>query len=81
MGTCPPKSFEFYTPIAEWDGRYLTNDGQTVKKADAIWLADALERSLGDISDSLVARTEQQVNITPMGLGLRPAPCHDRQVS
>ena len=51
MGTCPPEGFEFYTPIAEWDGRYLTNDGQTVKKTDAIWLADALEKSLGDIPD------------------------------
>lgn len=33
MGTCPPSNFDFYTPIAEWDGRYLTNDGQTVCRA------------------------------------------------
>jgi hypothetical protein len=38
--------------MAEWDGRYLTNDGQTVKKADALWIADALENSLDHIPDS-----------------------------
>jgi hypothetical protein len=51
MGTCPPPNFDFYTPIAEWDGRYLTNDGQTVKRVDAFWIADALEKSLNDIAD------------------------------
>jgi len=51
-GTHPPPKVDFYKPIAEWDGRYLTNDGQTVRKADALWLADALEKSLGDISDA-----------------------------
>jgi hypothetical protein len=52
LGTNAPPKVEFYASTAEWDGRYLTNDGQTVKKADAIWLADALERSLGDIPDA-----------------------------
>jgi len=37
-----------YEPIAEWDGRCLTNDGQTVKGVDAFWIADALETSLKD---------------------------------
>ncbi len=52
LGTCPPQNFDFYQPIADWDGRYLTNDGQTVKKVDALWLADALEKSLNDIADT-----------------------------
>jgi hypothetical protein len=51
MGTCPPPNFDFYIPMAEWDGRYLTNDGQTVKRVDAFWIADALEKSLADIAD------------------------------
>jgi hypothetical protein len=51
MGTLPPSGFDFYTPVADWHGTYLTNDGQTVKTADAIRLGLALERSLGDISD------------------------------
>src|SRR5215813_8866394 len=37
---------------AEWDGRYLTNDGQAVKAEDAFLLASALERSLDDIPDA-----------------------------
>lgn len=52
MGTLPPSGFDFYKPIADWHGAYLTNDGQIVKTADAIWLADALEKSLGDIPDT-----------------------------
>jgi hypothetical protein len=35
----------------EWDGTYLTNDGQTVTAEDAFALAAALERSLDDIPD------------------------------
>lgn len=35
----------------EWDGTYLTNDGQTVIAEDASALAAALERSLDDIPD------------------------------
>ncbi|HSL28290.1 MAG TPA: hypothetical protein VK900_03740 [Anaerolineales bacterium] len=35
----------------EWDGTYLTNDGQTVIAEDALALAVALERALHDIPD------------------------------
>ena len=35
----------------EWDGTYLTNDGQTVIAEDALALAAALERALHDIPD------------------------------
>jgi hypothetical protein len=35
----------------EWDGTYLTNDGQTVIAEDALALAAALERALDDIPD------------------------------
>ncbi|HJQ13648.1 MAG TPA: hypothetical protein VJ830_02785 [Anaerolineales bacterium] len=51
MGTRPPSHLDFYALCAEWDGRYLTNDGQTVKAEDARSLAAALERSLNDISN------------------------------
>lgn len=51
MGTRPPSYIDFYELCAEWDGRYLTNDGQTVKTEDARSLAAALERSLNDIPD------------------------------
>ena len=49
LGTRPPLHIDFYELHAEWDGRYLTNDGQTVKAEDARLLAAALERSLDDI--------------------------------
>jgi hypothetical protein len=48
-GTRPPAHIDFYQLGAEWDGGYLTNDGQTVKTEDAHSLAAALERSLDDI--------------------------------
>ena len=51
LGTRPPAHFDFYELCAEWDGRYLTNDGQTLKAEDARSLAAALERSLNDILD------------------------------
>jgi hypothetical protein len=51
LGTRPPAHLDFYELFAEWDGRYLTNDGQTVKAEDAHSLAAALERSLDDISN------------------------------
>ena len=51
MGTCPPAHIDFYQLGAEWDGGYLTNDGQTVKDEDARSLAAALERALDDISN------------------------------
>jgi hypothetical protein len=52
IGTHPPYAYDFYRLNAEWDGRYLTNDGQTVKAEDAYSLAAALERSLNDIPDT-----------------------------
>ena len=48
-GTRPPSRIDFYEIGAEWDGGYLTNDGQMVKAEDARALAVALERSLDDI--------------------------------
>lgn len=51
MGTRPPIQIDFYNLGTEWDGRYSTNDGQTVKAEDALSLAAALERSLDDISN------------------------------
>ena len=56
LGTCPPSHMDFYDLIAEWDGRYFTNDGQTVKAEDARALAAALERSLDDIPDETPPR-------------------------
>jgi hypothetical protein len=49
LGTRPPPHLDFYELCAEWDGRYSTNDGQTVNAEDARSLAAALERSLDDI--------------------------------
>jgi hypothetical protein len=49
MGTRPPLHVDLYELGAEWDGRYFTNDGQTVKTEDALALAVALEQSLDDI--------------------------------
>src|SRR5688572_20460405 len=51
LGTHTPSHVDFYELHAEWDGRYLTNDGQTLKAEDAHSLAAALERSLNDILD------------------------------
>jgi hypothetical protein len=51
-GTRAPQDFDCYRLNAEWDGRYLTNDGQIVKAEDAYSLAAALERSLNDIPDA-----------------------------
>jgi len=50
MGTRPPE------PCRKWDwlGIYLTNDGQSVMREDALFLADALKRSLDDIPDDKV---------------------------
>jgi hypothetical protein len=52
MGTRPPSHLDFYQLGAEWDGRYFTNDGQTVNREDALLLAAALERSLDDLPDA-----------------------------
>ena len=51
MGTCPPPAYDFHALGADWNGTYLTNDGQLVRAEDACSLADALERSLADIPD------------------------------
>lgn len=50
-GTRPPSGLDLYELKVEWDGRYLTNDGQTVKTEDALSLAAALEKSLEDLPD------------------------------
>ena len=52
MGTKQPPHLDFYKLNAEWDGRYLTNDGQIVKAEDALFLAIALEKSAEDIPDT-----------------------------
>lgn len=49
MGTLPPPVHAFYKAEADWNGTYLTNDGQTVRAEDACYLAAALEQSLNDI--------------------------------
>jgi hypothetical protein len=54
LGTRQPSHLDFYIIGAEWDGGYLTNDGQTVRAEDAHSLAAALERSLDDIPDESV---------------------------
>lgn len=51
MGTCPPPAYDFYELEAEWNGTYLTNDGQIVRAEDAYSLAASLERALDHISD------------------------------
>ena len=55
LGTRPPSDIAFYDLCAEWDGRYLTNDGQTVKAEDARLLAAALERALNDVPDEKIS--------------------------
>jgi hypothetical protein len=52
MGTRPPLFYHFSQLNAEWNGTYLTNDGQVVKAEDAYSLAATLERSLKDISEA-----------------------------
>ena len=51
MGTQPPTSHDFHLLNADWDGTYLTNEGQMVTAVDALSLANALQRSLDDIPD------------------------------
>jgi hypothetical protein len=51
MGTEPPSVYDFHKLCAEWDGGYLTNDGQMIKAEDARSMANALEKALNDISD------------------------------
>lgn len=49
-GTLAPDDWEEEAE-EEWDGGYLSPDGQQVTDEDAGNLADALERALGDIPD------------------------------
>lgn len=51
MGTHPPSHHDVELLNAEWHGTYLSNEGQTVLREDAIALAEALEKSLDDIPD------------------------------
>lgn len=52
MGTHPASRIEVFGLDAEdWDGTYLSNDGQIVIAEDALSLAMALEKSLDDIPD------------------------------
>jgi hypothetical protein len=51
-GTRPPSHLNFHELNADWQGTYLTNDGQLVKAEDAFLLAAALEKSLDHISDT-----------------------------
>ena len=39
MGTCPPPHLDFQQLETDWDGRYLTNDGQIMKAQDALFVA------------------------------------------
>ena len=52
LGTQPPLGHDFRELNAEWDGNYLTNDGQIIKAQDAFSLASAIEKALGDIPDT-----------------------------
>src|ERR1044072_5626821 len=51
-GTRLPLFYNFSYSNAEWNGTYLTNEGQIVKAEDAYSLAAALERSLPDIPEA-----------------------------
>ena len=51
MGTHQTPTHDFCKLDTDWNGTYLTNDGQIVKAEDAMSLAAALERSLDDIPD------------------------------
>lgn len=51
-GTRPPSEHDFRLLSADWNGTYLTNDGQLVKAEDAFLLAWALERALEKIPDT-----------------------------
>lgn len=51
MGTHAPSHHDFHLLNAEWHGTYLSNEGQTVLREDALALAEALHKSLDDIPD------------------------------
>lgn len=52
VGTHLPALHVLNVPFLDWDGSYLTNDGQVVLTEDARSLASALERALDDIPDT-----------------------------
>lgn len=52
IGTRLPDSHALNVPCMDWDGSYLTNDGQVVLTEDARSLAWALEKALDDIPDA-----------------------------
>jgi hypothetical protein len=52
MGTRVPSMTEIHGfETEDWDGTYLTNDGQIVVTEDALSLGMALEKALDDIPD------------------------------
>ena len=55
VGTRLPARHALNVPFIDWDGSYLTNDGQVVLAEDARSLASALERALDDLPDANVA--------------------------
>ena len=58
MGTRVPSMTELHGfDFEDWDGTYLTNDGQIVVTEDALLLSAALEKSLDDIPDFDVDKT------------------------
>src|SRR5512132_76474 len=67
MGTRVPSITELHGLNTEdWDGTYLTNDGQIVVAEDALRLEIALKKSLDDIPDfNLEAYTPDLSKITP----------------
>ena len=55
IGTHPAPRIEVWGLDPEdWDGTYLTNDGQIVVAEDALSLAIALEKALDDIPDFVI---------------------------
>jgi hypothetical protein len=63
QGTCPPTAHDFRSLNAEWNGTYLTNDGQVVAREDALFLAQALEKAL--IEDGLAEYSPDLMEIHP----------------
>jgi hypothetical protein len=67
MGTRVPSMTELHGfDVEDWDGTYLTNDGQIVVREDALRLGIALRRSLDDIPDFNLDRyLTDRSSITP----------------
>ena len=51
MGTQAPSYHDSNRLNADWHGTYMSNEGQTVLREDAIAMAEALQKSLDDIPD------------------------------